>query len=436
MKNHFLLIITLLTGSGMAQNIFPSSGKSGVNTTSPTEALHVIGNVRVDSSMTVKDSLNIQGRTRTFELIVQGNSKFIGEVVMKSLLKIDGNVKAKANLDVDGETKMTGNAKAMSDFIVNGLTKLNGNVKMDGLSEILIDSTLNFIVQLPNGQLKKMPILPFLYALVPPAELQLCFEDEFGDIPNPEWFSGLNKLFTDCDQVNVGIGTNEPEFKLDCRGTTYTMRIKIGSVSASEIALINGFVINNTQNLIALGKKVGASAEEVKFLISNDGAVELTNTGNVASLTINNGGGSAVKVFSEEGNNILELLNNGTLVLRSQSGPLFSMFSSDGSQILRLEDSGQLRARHIKVDMSTWADHVFGENYVLMPLREVESYIQSNHKLPGIPSESELDEKGLDLGEMQKLQMQKIEELTLHVIQMSKRVEELEDEVLELKSKK
>lgn len=90
--------------------------------------------------------------------------------------------------------------------------------------------------------------------------------------------------------------------------------------------------------------------------------------------------------------------------------------------------SGGIIAEKVKVAVegsSDWADYVFDEGYELMSIQELDTYITQNDHLPNIPSTQELQGQGLDLAEMQKLQMEKIEELTLYLIQLSKENEEL-----------
>lgn len=92
----------------------------------------------------------------------------------------------------------------------------------------------------------------------------------------------------------------------------------------------------------------------------------------------------------------------------------------DGS----LEVHGKTRTTEVNVNVQWWSDFVFSDNYKLMPLGEVKKFIKENKHLPNIPSEEELCKSGLNLGEMQALHMQKIEELTLYVIEQEKRTEE------------
>jgi len=95
---------------------------------------------------------------------------------------------------------------------------------------------------------------------------------------------------------------------------------------------------------------------------------------------------------------------------------------------LILYNNGLLQAKEVKVTLSGWPDYVFGEDYKLMSLDETEKFINENGHLPGVPSAQEVEEEGLSLGEMNARLMQKVEELTLHVIELQKQIEELKKE--------
>ena len=83
----------------------------------------------------------------------------------------------------------------------------------------------------------------------------------------------------------------------------------------------------------------------------------------------------------------------------------------------RLSVNGNIRAKEIKVEATNWPDYVFREEYQLPPLKEVEKYIKANKHLPEIPSAAEIENEGVQLGEMNKLLLKKIEELTMHLIE-------------------
>ena len=69
---------------------------------------------------------------------------------------------------------------------------------------------------------------------------------------------------------------------------------------------------------------------------------------------------------------------------------------------------------------------MFGQEYELRTLEETEQYIAENNHLPEIPSAQEIEENGADLGELVRLQMMKIEELTLHLIEVKKELKQLQ----------
>lgn len=108
----------------------------------------------------------------------------------------------------------------------------------------------------------------------------------------------------------------------------------------------------------------------------------------------------------------------------------------------KLEVNGQIHARSVKVDLEKWADHVFKKDYDLKELQDIEAYIQTHGHLPEIPAASSVLEEGINLGEMNRLLLQKVEELTLYLIEkdrqlnhLTKRMRGLENEVNTLKEK-
>ena len=95
----------------------------------------------------------------------------------------------------------------------------------------------------------------------------------------------------------------------------------------------------------------------------------------------------------------------------------------------KLDVVGVVRAHSVEISTTKTADFVFEEDYSLMPLLEVEQFITTNKHLPEIAPAAEMLEKGLDMGEMQIKLLQKIEELTLYVIQQQKEIDELRREL-------
>lgn len=95
----------------------------------------------------------------------------------------------------------------------------------------------------------------------------------------------------------------------------------------------------------------------------------------------------------------------------------------------KLSVNGKIRAHEIKVETANWPDYVFKPEYQLPSLIETEQFIKENGHLPEIPKASEVEANGLSLGEMNRLMMKKIEELTLHLIEQQKQIKVLENKL-------
>jgi len=94
----------------------------------------------------------------------------------------------------------------------------------------------------------------------------------------------------------------------------------------------------------------------------------------------------------------------------------------------KLAVNGKIRAREVKVENANWPDFVFDRSYQLMTLKEVEKSIQQEGHLPGIPSAAEVKASGVELGDISAKLLQKIEELTLYLIDQNKQIKELQEQ--------
>lgn len=83
-------------------------------------------------------------------------------------------------------------------------------------------------------------------------------------------------------------------------------------------------------------------------------------------------------------------------------------------------------------DSKDWYDNVFDQDYHLLSLKKLEQFIQANKHLPDMPTTAEVMNQGLDLGKMNGLLLKKVEELTLHLINQQKEIEELKTQVKQL----
>lgn len=186
------------------------------------------------------------------------------------------------------------------------------------------------------------------------------------------WTSYTTKMMTMLANGNLGIGTTSPAHKLEVRG----------SMTSSHD---NGHKVN--------------------LLTSGDGNSYLNFVGGASSSRIG---------FQIDGSSKMSIYNNGSVAIGT---------GSTGNHKLAVE--GSIGAREIKVEVGTWSDYVFETGYDLPTLEEVEQHIKEKGHLINIPSAKEVEQNGIELGELNKLLLEKIEELTLYVIQQQKLLEDL-----------
>lgn len=143
-----------------------------------------------------------------------------------------------------------------------------------------------------------------------------------------------------------------------------------------------------------------------------------------------------------DANHYIEVNSKGTMDIRSQQSPMRlvgSTLTLDGKVGVNTTndidgyalavDGGVITTKVYIQDVEDWRDEVFGDDYQLMSLGELESYVSSNKHLPGIPSESEVKAEGYDVAAMHAALLGKIEELMLYVIRQQKEIDSLREMV-------
>jgi hypothetical protein len=101
-----------------------------------------------------------------------------------------------------------------------------------------------------------------------------------------------------------------------------------------------------------------------------------------------------------------------------------------------LSVNGKIMSEEVRVELDgDWPDYVFEENYKLPSLKQLESFISSNKHLPNIPAAKQVKKEGFDLGDMNKRLLEKIEELTLYIIEQDKKINAIQQQLLALKLK-
>jgi hypothetical protein len=98
----------------------------------------------------------------------------------------------------------------------------------------------------------------------------------------------------------------------------------------------------------------------------------------------------------------------------------------DAASAYKLTVTGKVICEELKVQLQgAWPDYVFENKYNLMPMSELRDFITNNNHLPNIPAAASMEKNGIEVGEMQRKMMEKIEELTLYVLQLEEKVNNL-----------
>ncbi len=123
----------------------------------------------------------------------------------------------------------------------------------------------------------------------------------------------------------------------------------------------------------------------------------------------------------------MKVMKNGQVIIGDQA-------ATGNYGDFRLSVDGSIVCKKAVVQISSWADNVFEQDYQLPALSEVETYIKANNHLPDVPSEQCVIEHGVDVGEMNKILLKKVEELTLYMIEMKKENAHLQNQINELRN--
>ncbi|CAL2093092.1 protein of unknown function [Tenacibaculum sp. 190524A05c] len=133
-----------------------------------------------------------------------------------------------------------------------------------------------------------------------------------------------------------------------------------------------------------------------------------------------------------------DLVNHDSFVIYNTGKITVGTPKYDNDNNYRLYVKDGIKTERIKVEIANtngWADYVFNENYHLIPLDKLNSFIKENKHLPEIPSAKEVVTDGVELKNMSVLLLKKIEELTLYTIQQQELINEMKEEIKELKKK-
>jgi cytoskeletal protein CcmA (bactofilin family) len=227
------------------------------------------------------------------------------------------------------------------------------------------------------------------------------------DINNPKNLTrNISVLFLG-ENGHVGVGTKSPASKLDIAGSFKAQSAEVTGRLSAQTAIIAGTTSTNelsAQTAIITGNTylngdvgIGTNAPQAKLDV--DGSLRAQSASITGTFTAN--------ALSAQSANITNTLTANTLNAKNAN------------------INGTIKTKEVNVTLAGWPDFVFDEDYELMPLSEVEQFITENKHLPNVPSEAEVMANGVNVGEMNAILLQKVEELTLYIIDLQKQIDEL-----------
>ena len=393
--------------------MYLSASAIGINKT-PFEALDVSGNIQADGNITVGQSsyLKLTRPDGNVSAQIGFNSnnydfKFVnssGNGFFTFHANISGTVAERARITNAGYLKLAGGGNPTEALDVNGnvswkgslLLKSSNGERRNFYHNTSSTNSHNYMIWQNTGMYIGGP--------------SITFRTNGGTAG-----IGENRLKID-EKGNVGIGTNEPSQKLHIQGSPWT-GIKIQDVT-----------------------KTGGRGVKNEYIDGNNDGWEMFFGGHYPGQPLRfrsiNKGQVGVDVFT--------LYDNGNIGIGTTSPSA------------KLDVEGKIKAHEIEVTLAAMqdlqlngtlaankitytangntADFVFEDNYHLKDLTEVEAFIKTNKHLPEIPSAAEMEEAGVNLAEMNKLLLMKVEELTLYSIQLEKEVKRQKVEVGKVRS--
>ena len=211
-------------------------------------------------------------------------------------------------------------------------------------------------------------------------------------------------------EIGVGIGTTSPLAKLHVTSGTSgdaVLRLEADTDNSNESD-------NAEINFVQDGGLVEA-------FIGLEGNINTKSTYTLANALI---------LGSEQDRPVQIITNDEVKMTLNSTGVGIGTTTPDA----KLAVKGNIHAEEVKVDLSVpGPDYVFNKDYDLKSLEEVQNHIKAHGHLPNIPSAKEMETNGIQLSEMNMKLLEKIEELTLYVLQQQNRIKNLEETIINLK---
>ena len=351
---------------------------------------------------------NLPGGAGSFSINVNndvvlpfGQKLGIGNNTPNYELEVNGNIRASRNLIVDSAIKF-GNPSQFELAFTPGNATTPGNFSFGKFS----------------GE-----VLPNIPSICDPSD---------GIPPTTFQYGGLMQLFYQNNNTYSGgpilqMGSTMTKAFIFSRYAPLFINSDCGSdvnICSGGIGQVGIGVLSNANTRLAV------EAKDIGFSVKTIHNVDYKyNT----QLTVNRDNAKVITAINTANN------PNGDenfIVYGDGSTRIGGDYITQNSNLYKLSVNGKIIAEEVVIQLRPqWPDYVFSKNYKLTPLNQVEDFIYKNSHLPNIPSAKEIKDNGLQAGDILSKQMEKIEELTLYLIDLKKDVERLKRENAELQIK-
>lgn len=334
------------------------------------------GNIQIGTYVGANDSGKLQLLTKTFPRVTVLPDGFvgIGTINPSEKLHVVGNIYGTARVESDGVIETKGGLSAIqgAGLYVTGTSLLEGNVNGYGTAGFTGNINSNTSMSITDAaailSLKSNSSTEKGFVQLSGNDLRV---GTFASNPAGRFVirtGSADRLFVS-NSGNVGIDVESPIAKLQ---------------------IMNGDDVSiSSHGYLMLGSVTGSN------LIFDNNEIMARSNGTTSSLILQNDG--------------------GTVRIGATAVPTGYKFAIDGKMICE-----ELK---VKLASSGWPDYVFDDSYRLPALENVDRFIKENKHLPNIPSAAEVEKNGIEVGDMQKRMMEKIEELTLYIIELKKEID-------------